>query len=129
MVLSILPSITSYLNILSYESFYFLQSFFSNLFLSSHITATKEPIFCLEDPQFITFYQPVVISRMSVKVPIVAAFESTVHHQVSDLLLNPPENDLYDALKRKLLEVIAESYKSKIKKLLSEVEVGNQKPS
>lgn len=60
---------------------------------------------------------------------VVAAIESTVLHQVSDLVLNPPVSGLYVALKKRLLDVFADSEQSKIKKLLGEIELGDQKPS
>lgn len=60
---------------------------------------------------------------------VVAAIESTVLHQVSDLVLNPPQNNLYAGLKARLLDVFAESEQSRLKKLLGELELRDQKPS
>lgn len=60
---------------------------------------------------------------------VVAAIESTVLHQVSDLVLNPPANNLYTGLKNRLLEVFADSEQSRLKKLLGELDLGDQKPS
>lgn len=60
---------------------------------------------------------------------VVAAIESTVLDQVSDLVLNPPLNGLYTALKARLLNVFADSEQSRLKKLLSQIELGDQKPS
>lgn len=60
---------------------------------------------------------------------VVAAIESTVLDQVSDLVLNPPENGLYTALKRRLLDVFADSEQGRLKKLLSQIDLGDQKPS
>lgn len=60
---------------------------------------------------------------------VVAAIESTVLHQVSDLVLNPPQNNLYAGLKARLLDVFVESEQSRLKKLLGELELRDQKPS
>lgn len=60
---------------------------------------------------------------------VVAAIESSILHQVSDLVLNPPEAGLYIALKTRLLDVFAESEQSRLKKLLGEIELGEQKPT
>lgn len=60
---------------------------------------------------------------------VVAAIESTVLHQVSDLVLNPPQDNLYASLKARLLEVFAESEQSRLKKLLGELDLADQKPS
>lgn len=60
---------------------------------------------------------------------VVAAIESTILDQVSDLVLNPPSVDLYLNLKRRLLDVFAVSEQSRLKKLLGEMEIADQKPS
>lgn len=60
---------------------------------------------------------------------VVAAIESSILHQVSDLVLNPPLTGLYNALKQRLLDVFAESEQSRLKKLLGEIELAEQKPT
>lgn len=60
---------------------------------------------------------------------VVAAIESTVLDQVSDLVLNPPTSGLYTALKKRLLDVFADSEQGRLKKLLSQIDLGDQKPS
>lgn len=60
---------------------------------------------------------------------VVAAIESTVLHQVSDLVLNPPATDRYASLKARLLDVFAETEQRRLNKLLGEFEFGDQKPS
>lgn len=60
---------------------------------------------------------------------VVAAIESSILHQVSDLVLNPPPTGLYVALKKRLLDVFVESEHSRLKKLLGEIELNGQKPS
>lgn len=60
---------------------------------------------------------------------VVAAIESNVLNQVSDLVLNPPATGLYTALKSRLLDVFVDSEQSRMKKLLGEIVLGDQKPS
>lgn len=60
---------------------------------------------------------------------VVAAIESTILDQVSDLVLNPPSVDMYNNLKRRLLDVFAVSEQSRLKKLLGEIEIADRKPS
>ncbi|CAH2036803.1 unnamed protein product, partial [Iphiclides podalirius] len=49
--------------------------------------------------------------------------------KVSDLLLMPPEERRYEALKERLLQVFEESETRQFQKLLGEMELGSQKPS
>lgn len=60
---------------------------------------------------------------------IVSAIESNILAQVSDLVLNPPEENLYESLKNRLLERFADSEQSRLRKLLSNLSVGDRKPS
>lgn len=60
---------------------------------------------------------------------IVASIESKVLCQVSEAVLNPPATDKYNNLKRLILNRYAESAQSKMQKLLSEMSLGDQKPS
>nr|XP_026483297.1 uncharacterized protein LOC113391526 [Vanessa tameamea] len=49
--------------------------------------------------------------------------------QISDILLKPPDAKKYEALKARLLTVYEESEIRQFQKLLSEMELGEQKPS
>ncbi|XP_045783638.1 uncharacterized protein LOC123879786 [Maniola jurtina] len=49
--------------------------------------------------------------------------------QISDLILEPPENNKYEALKERLLQVFEETKERQFRQLLSEMELGSQKPS
>lgn len=60
---------------------------------------------------------------------VVAAIESSILNQVSDLVLNPPDRDMYTTLKTRLLGVFVDSEQSRLKKLLGEIELADQKPS
>lgn len=50
-------------------------------------------------------------------------------HQVTDLLLQPPAKEKYSVLKDRLLTVYEESELRQVQKLLSEIDLGEQKPS
>ncbi|XP_049887091.1 uncharacterized protein LOC126381678 [Pectinophora gossypiella] len=60
---------------------------------------------------------------------VIAKLGKDVIQQVSDILLKPPETKKYDALKARLLTVYEESEIRQFQKLLSEMELGDQKPS
>lgn len=49
--------------------------------------------------------------------------------QVSDIVINPPENGKYEALKNRLLSVYEETETQQFHKLLSGLELGDQKPT
>lgn len=49
--------------------------------------------------------------------------------QVSDILISPPATNKYTALKERLLAVFEESEQRQFQKLVSEIELGDQKPS
>lgn len=49
--------------------------------------------------------------------------------QIADLLYKPPETGLYNALKDRLITAYEESDSQQFQKLLSEMELGDQKPS
>lgn len=49
--------------------------------------------------------------------------------QLTDFLVNPPETGKYEALKGKLLKIYEDSKTRQIEKLISEMELGDQKPS
>lgn len=60
----------------------------------------------------------------------VAALETSVINQVSDVVMNPPAaNVMYETLKTRLQERFAESEERRFKKLLSNIELGDKKPS
>lgn len=60
---------------------------------------------------------------------VVAAIESNVLSQVSDVVLTPPQQDLYKTLKTRLIERFADSEQQRLKRLLQEIELGDRKPS
>lgn len=60
---------------------------------------------------------------------VVTKLGKDVVQQVSDILLKPPEVKKYDTLKERLLKIYEESEMRQFQKLLSEMELGDQKPS
>lgn len=60
---------------------------------------------------------------------IVAKLSRDALQQVSDILLAPPATRKYDAIKERLLQVYEESAGRQFQKLVSEIELGSQKPS
>ncbi|XP_036347692.1 uncharacterized protein LOC118757068 [Rhagoletis pomonella] len=60
---------------------------------------------------------------------VVAAMESNVLAQISDIILNPPSSDMYQTLKERLITQFADSEQIRVKKLLQELELGDMRPS
>lgn len=60
---------------------------------------------------------------------VLAAVESDVLNSVLDLILKPPADNKYLAIKSRLIEIHSESEESKIRKLLQGLEIGDQRPS
>lgn len=60
---------------------------------------------------------------------VVAAIESAVLAQVSDIILGPAEGQNYDNLKNRLVSVFADTEQQRMRKLLSEITLDNKKPS
>lgn len=49
--------------------------------------------------------------------------------EIADIILRPPATDKYEALKKRLLQVYEESEQRQVQRLLSEMELGDMKPS
>lgn len=60
---------------------------------------------------------------------VVGHLEAKVLQQVSQAIINPPEDGKYQNLKRCIMDCFAESEHSQAKKLLSEMELGDKRPS
>lgn len=60
---------------------------------------------------------------------VVTKLGKDVVQQVSDILLKPPDEKKFDTLKERLLKIYEESEMRQFQKLLSEMELGDQKPS
>ncbi|XP_015911952.2 uncharacterized protein [Parasteatoda tepidariorum] len=60
---------------------------------------------------------------------VVAALDADVLTSVSDILLSPPQDYPYAALKKRLIDSHSESESSRIRTLLQGLELGDQRPS
>lgn len=60
---------------------------------------------------------------------VIAAVESRVLTHISDVIRDPPATNKYTALKNRIIEQFADSEAKKIKKLLSEIQLGDKRPS
>lgn len=60
---------------------------------------------------------------------VISKLSKEVIAQVTDILVNPPTTDKYNFLKNRLLTIYEESQNRQIEKLISELELGEQKPS
>lgn len=60
---------------------------------------------------------------------VVSALNSDILNYVSDIVLNPPTHDRYVALKNRLVSEFSDSEQKRLKTLLSELALGDEKPS
>lgn len=60
---------------------------------------------------------------------ILSKLNLEVTEQVADILLDPPQEKKYEALKKKIISVYKESAERQIKKLIGEMELGDLQPS
>ncbi|GFS92616.1 uncharacterized protein NPIL_456811 [Nephila pilipes] len=60
---------------------------------------------------------------------IISAIDSEILSVVSDLLFDPPHEDLYITQKNRLIQEFSDSENLQIRKLLSELQLGDDKPS
>lgn len=60
---------------------------------------------------------------------VVGNLDAKVLQHVSDAVINPPAENKYENIKTKITECFAESSQQKMNKLLSELTLGDQKPS
>lgn len=60
---------------------------------------------------------------------IVSALDSEISSYVADIIKNPPTKDSYDSLKKRLVEQFADSETTRIRTLLSDMSLGDLKPS
>lgn len=60
---------------------------------------------------------------------VVAAIDPQTISAVSDILLNPPASNKYDTLKNRMIQELSDSENKQIRKLLSELQLGDDRPS
>lgn len=106
----------------------------STAIISTLSVASKIPEFWPENPR-LWFYQveailtPQKTSDANKYFMIVAKLSKDVIQQVADIVASPPESNKYETLKNRLLQIYEESETRQIQKLISEIELGDQKPS
>ncbi|GFU10141.1 transposon Tf2-12 polyprotein [Nephila pilipes] len=97
--------------------------------------AVKPPIFWRNKPklwflQLEAQFANSGISQDATKYNIVvAALDENVLDFVVDILSNPPENEKYNTLKKALLNRLTDTEESRLKKLLTDLELGDKRPS
>lgn len=82
--------------------------------------------FCQLEAQFENSH--ITVDRTKYNTAVMS-IDSSVLSQVSDVVLNPPANEMYDTLKKRLLERYADSDDARLKKLLTGMSLGDKKPS
>lgn len=60
---------------------------------------------------------------------VVAAMKCDVLQHVSDIIIFPPTSNKNEALKRRLIDRFSGTEELRLKKLLSDIELGDQRPS
>ncbi|XP_023239033.1 uncharacterized protein LOC111637694 [Centruroides sculpturatus] len=60
---------------------------------------------------------------------VIAAMESEILAQVSDIVVQPPNKEKYLTLKRRLIDQFADSEQQRLRLLLQGIELGDQRPS
>lgn len=60
---------------------------------------------------------------------VLSAIDTDILQQITDEVINPPPSEKYANIKEKLISVFSESQEKKTKKLLSDIELGERKPS
>ena len=60
---------------------------------------------------------------------IIAAIDAEVLQKVSDIILSPPTQNLYETLKTRIIEKFSASSSAKLHRLLHEVQLGDRRPS
>lgn len=79
--------------------------------------------------QYETLINPLKIGDEQKFRYVLGVLQTSEIQQISDILLNPPERGKYDALKERLLSVYQESETKQFQKLISGLELGDQKPT
>lgn len=60
---------------------------------------------------------------------IICAVDTEILSQVADIVQNPPDNEKYNKLKNRLVELYTDSQESRLRKLLGDMQLGDKKPS
>lgn len=97
--------------------------------------STKVPPFWKPDPRIWFLQLEAQFRNNQVKLDqtkfdiVVSSIDAQILAQIADLLINPPDENKYDTLKGRLISVFADSETTKTRRLLTELELGDNKPS
>lgn len=58
---------------------------------------------------------------------VISAIETNILAQVTDIIIQPPNDNKYETIKNRLISVYSDSHDKKLKKLLSQLELGDKK--
>lgn len=97
--------------------------------------AVKVPPFWRTDPllwfkQMESQFIMAGVSQDSTKFhTVVASIESNILEKVHEIIINPPAENMYETLKDKPVSCFTDSEEKRLKKLLTNIELGDKKPS
>jgi hypothetical protein len=97
--------------------------------------AVKPPPFWQKDPElwFLQLESQFSLSNITADetkfFTTVAAIDSHVLQAVRDLVLKPPDKEKYEALKKRLISLFADSESARLQQLLQETQLGDMRPS
>lgn len=100
-----------------------------------HRIGMKPPVFCKRDPdlyfiQMESQFRNASISQDQTKYDyVVGSLDSTTLINISDIIRAPPNENKYEAIKSRLIKDFTDSENRKLRRLLQECELGDQKPS
>ncbi|KYB29887.1 hypothetical protein TcasGA2_TC034537 [Tribolium castaneum] len=60
---------------------------------------------------------------------VVSAIDTSVLQQIADFVTNPPAVNQYEGIKQRLISTFSDSQERQLRKLLSEIDLGDKKPS
>lgn len=121
-----------------YKSIYKSNNFISLLVLrglSLIPKVFKPPPFWKKDPELwfaqleSLFYRSNVSSDTAKFHCIVSSIESEILSTVGDLVKKPPDTDKYLTIKKRLVTHFEDTKQQRLRKFLSDLELGNKKPS
>lgn len=97
--------------------------------------AIKPPPFWKADPKlwFVQLEAQFALSSITADLTkynhVLSVVDTSILSQISELLLNPPADNKYNAIKDRLISIYSDSQEKKLKTLLSDMNLGDKKPS
>lgn len=95
----------------------------------------KPPVFCKEQPDlyFIQMESQFAVAGITVDQTkyhhVISSLEAKYLLHIGDIIRNPPAESKYAAVKKALIDEFQDSDQKKVRKLIKEIELGDQKPS